>query len=135
MRRRKPEKKKGTIFKEGKGIFWRRRKTVTDKEENIFLWRRRKRKGRKYLEKENILFWRRRKTEEIIREGQIICLEEREKEENIWKKENKLEEKKTEKEKEENVWRRKKYFFVEETKNGNGKGGKYHGEGKIVADW
>ena len=85
---------------------------MTDKEENIFLWRRRKRKGRKYLEKENILFWRRRKTEEIIREGQIICLEEREKEENIWKKENKLEEKKTEKEKEENVWRREKHFFL-----------------------
>ena len=63
------------------------------------------------MEKENILFWRRRKTEEIIREGQIICLEEREKEENIWKKENKLEEKKTEKEKEENVWRREKHFF------------------------
>ena len=26
-----------------------------------------------------------------------------------------------------------KYFFAEEKKNGEGKGGKYHGEGKIVA--
>ena len=80
------------------------------------------------------MFWR-RKTEEIIREGQIICLEEREKEENIWKKENKLEEKKQRRKRRKMFGGGKNIFFVEEMKNGDGKGGKYHGEGKIVADW
>ena len=70
------------------------------------------------MEKENILLWRRRT------------------EENIWREKNHFfgGKEKTEKEKEENVWRRKKYFFVEVMKNTDGKGGKYHGEGKIVAD-
>ena len=43
-----------------------------------------------------------------------------------------LRKRKTEEDKEENLWKRKRYFLVE-SKNGEGKEGIYHGEGKIVS--
>ena len=56
----------------------------------------------------DVLFRRRRKRRKIFREGEYLF---------FWRK------RKPEKEKEENIWRRK--FFVEERKDGVGKGGKY----------
>ena len=76
-------------------------------------------------EKENIFCGeeekqkRKRKRRKIYSEGENICL---------WRR------RKTEKEKEENIWTIK-IIFAEEKENGEGKGGKYIGEGKIVAGW